>query len=175
MTTLHQLRFPVGEFIATPNPGPALIASWIEIIAHFPKVVRQEVEHLDDQALATPYRPNGWTIRQVVHHCADSHLNAFTRFKLALTEDGPNIKPYDEAAWAELPDTTQADIGFSLSLLDGLHARWAILLNHLNEEDFKKQFFHPEHGTAFSLLLTIDNYQWHCRHHLEHIRQAKRS
>lgn len=172
MKTIEQLRFPVGEFTPTPNPSKALIESWIQIIADFPNNVRQEVTGLNDEQLATPYRPGGWTVRQVVHHCADSHLNAFTRFKLALTEDGPNIKPYNEAAWAELVDTKQTDISFSISILDGLHARWAILLRHLSDEDLKRQFFHPEHGTAFSLLLTIDNYQWHCRHHLAHIRQA---
>ena len=173
MSTTDQLRFPVGEFMETQHPNQATLSSWIDIIADFPNKLQNVVEGLTEQQLNQSYRPGGWTIKQVIHHCADSHLNAYIRFKLALTEDGPNIKPYDEAAWAELPDTLNAPIGLSLQLLAALHARWAILLTHLAEEGLQKKFYHPEHGTAFTLLLAMDNYQWHCRHHLAHIELAK--
>ncbi|MEM1216902.1 MAG: DinB family protein, partial [Bacteroidota bacterium] len=107
------------------------------------------------------------------HHCADSHMNAYLRFKLALTEDQPTIKPYDEAAWATLPDS-RGPIGPSLSILDGLHARWVELLTALNSTERARVFLHPEHDSAFTLTLGIDNYQWHCRHHLAHVYQALR-
>lgn len=168
------LRYPVGGFLATANPNTTLKAEWIKIISDFPAQLRAATSGLTEEQLNWPYRPGGWSIRQVVHHCADSHANAFIRFKLALTEEGPNIKPYDEAAWAKLVDTVHTPINSSLAILDGLHARWTVLLDHLSETDYERCFFHPEHGTAFSLTLGLDTYQWHCRHHLAHVEQAKR-
>jgi hypothetical protein len=174
MPSNKDLRYPVGKFQATENPDTDTINSWIRLIADFPAQVRAEVSQLDEKQLNWQYRPEGWSIRQVLHHCADSHINAMCRFKFALTEDGPTIKPYNETAWAELPDVVHTPIAASLSLLEGLHARWATLLLHLSAADYERYFIHPEHGKVFSIVLGIDHYQWHCRHHLGHIRQAKR-
>jgi hypothetical protein len=173
MSSNTDLRYPVGKFQATENPDTATIKGWIRLIADFPSQVRAEVSRLDETQLNWRYRPEGWSIRQVVHHCADSHINAVCRFKFALTENGPTIKPYHEAAWAELPDVVHTPITASLTLLDGLHMRWATLLSHLIEADYQRFFIHPEHGKVFSMTLAMDHYQWHCRHHLGHIRQAK--
>jgi len=122
--------------------------------------------------LDTPYRPGGWTVRQVVHHVPDSHLNAYVRFKLALTEDSPTIKPYDEAAWAKLADTAETPVEVSLQLLESLHARWVRLLESMTEADFARQFHHPESGTM-SLDTYLSGYAWHCRHHVAHITQLR--
>ena len=174
MSTSSDLRYPVGKFQATPAPSPAQRAEWFLILADFPFQMRAAVADLSEAQLNWPYRPEGWTIRQVVHHCADSHLNAFTRFKLALTEDSPRIKPYDEAAWAELPDTAHTPVAASLSLLEGLHARWFVLLANMSADAFERRYLHPDHSKPFSLSLALDLYQWHARHHLAHVAQAKR-
>jgi len=173
MSSSTDLRYPVGKFHATENPDTNTINSWIRLIADFPAQVRAEVSQLDETQLNWQYRPGGWSIRQVVHHCADSHINAICRVKFALTEDGPTIKPYNETAWAELPDVAHTPIDASLVLLDGLHARWSTLLTHLSEVDFQRFFVHPAHDEKYSMVLGTDHYQWHCRHHLGHIRQAK--
>lgn len=172
MSTIS-LAYPVGIFEATSEPDPSTIEGWKQTIANFPAQMRQAVESLAEEELSYRYRPGGWTIRQVVHHCADSHLNAYTRFKLALTEDNPGIKPYNETAWAELPDY-EMPLAASLQILDGLHQRWEAMLRQMQPADFDRTFFHPEHGTVFSLTLALDNYDWHCRHHLAHVHQARK-
>ncbi len=172
MKSQHELSYPVGVFVATPNPSKSILNGWRQIIADFPTQLRAETSDLKPQELAYRYRPDGWTIQQVIHHCADSHMNAFVRFKLALTEDQPTIKPYREAAWAELADY-QLLIEHSLAILKSLHIRWVALLDGMSEEQYLRSYFHPDHGTPFSLLLGMDNYQWHCRHHLAHVKQAK--
>jgi hypothetical protein len=140
----------------------------IEEIAATPQLMRKAIEGLTERQLNTPYREGGWTVRQVVHHVADSHMNSYIRFKLALTEHEPTVKPYDEAKWAELIDAKDAPIELSLQLLEGLHRRWVILLQSLSDEDVKKQFTHPELG-----LVSIDKYialyAWHGKHHVAHI------
>ncbi len=166
------LSYPVGKFVSTDAPDAAHFQLWIRTIADFPAQLRQAVNELDDAALRWRYRPGGWTIRQVVHHCADSHMNAYTRFKLALTEEHPGIKPYNESAWAELADS-QLPLEPSLILLEGLHQRWTALLEKMTPADFEATFFHPEHGTVFSFSLALETYDWHCRHHLAHVLQAK--
>ena len=133
-----------------------------------PSRLREIVKDLRDGQLDTAYRPGGWTARQVVHHLADSHTNSYCRFRLALTEDLPVIKAYDEARWAELSDAKQAPIELSLTLLDALHGRWVLLLESLTEEDFRRAFRHPEHG-EMRLDWTLGLYAWHCRHHVAHI------
>jgi hypothetical protein len=168
---LQRLRFPIGEHQAPEQIGAPQLAAAIDDIADFPRLLRQAVEHLSDADLDTRYRPGGWTLRQVVHHCADSHSNSYTRFKLALTEDRPTIKPYDEALWAELPDSLMP-IAPSLNLLEGLHARWAVLLRALAPLDFRRPFLHPEHGRDMHLDEVTLFYAWHCRHHLAHILNA---
>ncbi len=167
------LRYPIGKYQKPTEFNQQLIQSWIRDIRDFPGLLKTEVSDLTDKQLSWRYRPDGWTIRQVVHHCADSHINSIMRFKLSLTEDKPTIRPYFEDRWAELPDTTNAPIEWSLQLLEGLHQKWVYLLESLNEDDLKKVFVHPEHGREISLRENIALYAWHGNHHLAHVRQAK--
>jgi len=169
---LEKLRFPVGHFEKPALFTKEIISEFIATIAAFPEKIKAEVSLLNEEQLNTPYRNEGWTIRQVVHHCADSHMNSIIRFKLALTEDSPIIKPYFENLWANLADSKMA-IEPSLLLLEGLHQRWTILLNSLTEEELTKTFIHPEHGMKFQLKEIIGLYAWHCNHHLAHITELK--
>jgi hypothetical protein len=158
-------RYPTGQFDPDDaTPLPALI----DRIATFPTDLRRAVGRLTMKQLDTPYRDGGWTARQVVHHLADSHLNAVTRFRLALTEERPTIKPYDEKRWAELADARKGPIDMSVGLVEGLHARWAALLRAMTPADFQRTFVHPERG-EMTLESTLRLYAWHCRHHLAHI------
>jgi hypothetical protein len=138
-------------------------------IAAAPAALRAAVAGLSDAQLDTPYRPGGWTVRQVVHHVPDSHLNAYVRIRLALTEDTPTIKPYEEARWAELPDARTLPIEVSLALLEGLHARWVGLLGGLGPADGARQFHHPEHGRLITVDELIAMYAWHGEHHVAHV------
>lgn len=171
--TLETLRFPIGPFEKPTVITAALLQSYIAAIANFPCYLRSEVESLTPAQLDTPYREGGWTIRQVVNHCADSHMNSLTRFKLALTENKPTIKPYDEARWAELADSKQMPIEPALKTLEGLHERWVVLLNSLTKAELERTFIHPEHGKVFRLDETIALYAWHGKHHLAHITTLK--
>lgn len=146
--------------------------SAVDAIAATPSALRAAVKGLTDAQLDTPYRPEGWTVRQLVHHVADSHMNAYTRFRLALTEDNPTIKPYDEAAWAELPDARSLPIGVSLDLLDRIHERLVHLLRATKDADFQRTLQHPENGpmTMDSLLAV---YAWHGRHHTAHVTRLR--
>ncbi|WP_240768519.1 YfiT family bacillithiol transferase [Olivibacter sp. XZL3] len=168
------LRYPIGQFEKPNLIGKQELSSWMETIALFPKEIAQEVTTLTDEQLDTPYRDGGWTVRQVVHHCADSHMNAFIRFKLALTETDPIIKPYHEALWAELPDS-KIHLEPSLNLLKGLHERWSKLLESLDDEDLKRTYVHPEQGRPIPLDEVIGMYAWHCNHHLAHIIVLKKN
>lgn len=170
---LEKLRFPIGHFVKPEEYTEEIISSFITTIASFPEKLKVEVAHLNEEQLNTPYRDGGWTIRQVVHHCADSHMNSLIRFKLALTEETPIIKPYFENLWANLADS-QMPIEPSLLLLEGLHQRWSILLESLAKEELEKSFIHPEHHIAFQLKETIGLYAWHCDHHLAHITELKK-
>lgn len=169
---MQHLKFPIGEFTKPQVITSDHIIQWKKDIIAFPGSLKKLVSDLGVDQLLWQYRPGGWTIRQVVHHCADSHMNSFIRFKLALTETSPVIKPYWENLWAEMPDTVSADINGSLSLLEGLHYRWGILLDNLKEEDFTREFVHPEHGKRFSVAENIGIYAWHSNHHLAHVKQA---
>lgn len=170
---MQDLKYPIGQFTKPDIWDEHLLASGVAIIEAFPEKLRATVAHLTDEQLNTPYRPEGWTIRQVVHHCADSHMNSLIRFKLALTEETPMIKPYHEDRWAELADTKIMDITPSLNLLDGLHRRWTTLLRSLTQSELNRAFVHPEHGTHITLAEAIANYAWHCEHHLAHITTLK--
>ena len=174
MTTedLDKLKYPIGEFKKTENISEAQIVKWIEIIEDLPKSLTKLTEGLSVDQLNLPYRPEGWNIKQVVHHLADSHINSFIRFKWTLTEDLPTIKPYFEDRWAKLIDGNDNDLSSSLSLLTGLHIKWSMLLKSLSNEELKREFIHPEHGKRFSLEETIGLYAWHSKHHLKHIEQA---
>ena len=167
MTTVD-LSYPIGNFKRKRISPSERRQALIDGIARLPWNMRAAVNGLSDQQLDTPYRPGGWTVRQVIHHVPDSHLNAYVRFKLALTESEPTIKPYDEKQWAELADVKLTPIEVSLSLLESLHARWTLLLRALPPAAFSRTFRHPEMG-----LLTLDTqlglYEWHGRHHVAHI------
>jgi uncharacterized damage-inducible protein DinB len=162
------LRYPVGRFKRPDKITAALRQEWLSDIEALPDKLTEAVAGLDEQQLGTPYRPGGWTVRQVVHHFADSHMNSYVRFRLALTEDKPVIKPYDEQRWAELPDAKAAPVGVSLALLTALHQRWALLLRTLDDQAFARTFSHPENG-EMRLDTTLALYAWHCHHHLAHI------
>ncbi len=167
--TSAELSFPIGRFEKPKEITPDILRSYISDISTFPERIRKAVEHLSEEQLDTPYRPDGWTIRQVVNHCADSHMNSLTRLKLALTEDNPTIKPYYEDRWAALPDSKDMPIEPALKMLEGIHERWTVLLNSMTKVQLERTFIHPEHGKAFRLDENIGSYAWHCNHHLAHI------
>ncbi len=172
MQDLEHLKYPIGKF-SWPNViSKPELKEWISEIEAFPSLISKEVDGLSPTALDWKYRPDGWTIRQVIHHCADSHFNSFVRFKLALTEDNPTIKPYEEALWAGLPDSL-GPIESSLVILNGLHKRWTVLLRSLDDQSLAATYFHPEQKASRRLDGTIGLYAWHCNHHLAHVRQAK--
>ena len=170
---LETLRYPVGKFSAPKEFSTALSREWIGAIEDLPKKLNQAVTNLDDTQLDTPYRDGGWTVRQVVHHLADSHMNSYIRFKLAMTEDLPTIKPYFEERWAELEDAKHAPVEISLSLLEALHKRWVAFLKTLTEDDLKRKFHHPESNRDFELRAILALYAWHSNHHLAHIATLK--
>jgi uncharacterized damage-inducible protein DinB len=166
---MTDLRYPIGRFTLPTEITEPQRAGWIDDVACAPSALRAAVTGLSPAQLDTPYRPGGWTVRQVVHHVPDSHLNAYTRFKLALTEAEPTIKPYDEARWAELRDTAVVPTDISLTMLEALHARWVGLLRSMSPAEFGRTFRHPEHGRIFTLDETLAIYAWHGRHHVAHI------
>ena len=167
VTSEQDLRYPIGPADKRTPLAAGERAQRIDAIAATPAQLRLAVAGLSDDQLDTPYRPGGWTVRQTVHHVADSHMNAFVRFRLGLTEDNPTIKPYDEKAWSELPDM-QLPIEVSLRLLDGLHERWAHLLRAQPSTAFQRQIFHPENG-PMTLDALLSMYAWHGMHHTAHI------
>jgi uncharacterized damage-inducible protein DinB len=162
------LRYPIGRFELTGQPGDDQVQRAIAEIAEAPAKLRAAVEGLFPDQLDTPYRREGWTVRQVVHHVPDSHLNSYCRFKLALTEDEPTIKGYHEDRWAELEDGRTAPIEVSLAMLESLHKRWVLLLKSLSPSDFERTFRHPELGVV-SLAKNVCLYGWHGRHHAAQI------
>jgi hypothetical protein len=163
------LRYPIGPFAPAATVTPAQVQAWIDDIAALPADLRRTVMPLTDAQLDTPYRPGGWTVRQVVHHLPDSHMNSLIRFKWALTEDKPLIKAYDENGWAALPDC-RSPTAHSLDLLAALHARWVDLLHSLSWAQLQREFVHPESG-AVRLAVSVGDYAWHGRHHLAHIQR----
>jgi hypothetical protein len=172
MTDIDKLRYPVGPIDRPKTPlDPATRAAHLQTIEQLPSRMRALVSGLTDQQLDTPYRPGGWTIRQVVHHVPDSHLNAYVRMKLAVTEETPAIKTYEESRWAELPEAKAGPVGMSLDLLDALHRRWIAFLRALPEDAYRKTYIHPDLGRV-PIDEAIAMYAWHCRHHAAHIEQA---
>jgi 3',5'-cyclic AMP phosphodiesterase CpdA len=171
---MDDLRYPVGPFVYDKDTTPARRAEWIRQIAGAPALLRSAVSGLSDRQIETPYRPGGWTVRQVVHHVPDSHLNAYCRYKLALTEDNPTIKPYDEAAWANVADTAGTPLEVSLTLLEALHQRWVVLLEAMTPADFARPLLHPDRG-AISLDWMLQLYAWHGRHHAGHVMLVRTS
>lgn len=169
---MDDLRYPVGRYRRPESLTPELRRAALDAIAAAPGHLRTAVRGLDDAQLDTPYRPDGWTVRQVVHHVPDSHANAFFRFKLALTEDTPTIKPYDEAAWAKLEDSRSTPIETSLTMLDAVHDRWLRVLRAMSPSDFARRLNHPENG-MMSLDQVLALYEWHGRHHVAHINNLR--
>jgi len=169
---LEPLRFPNGRFTAPEKYTEEVLAKAAKTIKDFPQEIRALVKDIKEEALIWKYRPGGWNIRQVVHHCADSHMNAFIRFKLALTEDNPTIKPYKQGFWAELGDSKDYPLEPSLLIMDGLHPRFSALLESMKEEDYKKTFHHPDWDKSLPLEMNACLYAWHCKHHLGHIKNA---
>lgn len=162
------LRYPIGREEAQQQLTPEQRAPLIEIVAQMPGHLRTAIAGLNAAQLDTRYRPEGWTVRQVVHHFADSHMNAFVRFKLALTENEPTIKTYDEALWAETADGKSASTEPSIALIENLHTRWVLLMRSLAPSDWARQLKHPERGIV-TLDAMLCMYSWHSRHHVAHI------
>ncbi len=170
---LEAQRYPIGRFDPKRPLTPEMRPAAFDSIAATPARLRAAIADLGDDQLDTPYREGGWTVRQLVHHVPDSHLNAYVRFKLALTEDAPRIKTYDEAAWAMLADSRDTPVNVSLQLLDALHARWDRLLRSMDDQDFGRQFEHPDWG-RLDLGFLVALYEWHGRHHAAHITSLRR-
>ena len=168
-TQLDQLRYPIGKFSFNANADANEIKKWIDEIEQLTAQLRKAVKGLSDSQLDTPYRDGGWTVRQVVHHLADSHLNAYCRIKLALTEDHPVIKPYEEKLWAEMDDAKKLPVEVSLSLLEALHTRWVYGLKKIADADLNKSVFHPESKREMSVKFLMNLYSWHGKHHTAHI------
>lgn len=171
---IEKLKYPIGKPKIQKKNGDLDIKKWIKIIKNFPLHITKEIEYFSQNDLQCKYRPNGWTIQQIVCHCLDSHINSFIRFKLALTEDNPIIKPYAENKWAELPDTLDFNINEVLILLTGIHKRWVFLLEQLDEIQLNRTFIHPDGNETISLKENLAIYAWHCEHHLQHIVNAKK-
>lgn len=163
------LRYPIGPYSPLATIGRAEYDAWIADLEALPRNLRQAVAGMSDHQLDTPYRPGGWTARQVVHHIADGHMSAYTRFRLALTEETPTIKPFEETAWAELLDAKAGLIEPSLAIVDGLHRRWVMLLRSMSDGDFKRSYRHPHRGELVRLEETLGYFAWHSRHHVAHI------
>lgn len=167
------LRYPIGRFRRPSAVSDDDLRSWIDAVACLPSEVRRASEGLDPRQLDTPYRDGGWSTRQIVHHLADSHMNSLIRFRLALTEDAPTIRPYDQDAWAGLADGRSAEIEPSLAILSGVHARWAVLLKSFGSADWARAFVHPQAGRTIRLDVNLALYAWHGRHHVAQIERLR--
>lgn len=170
---LEPLKFPIGRQAKYDQMSPEQRAQCIDDLAQLPERLVAAVENLTDIQLDTPYRPEGWTVRQVVHHLADSHMNGFIRAKLMLTEDFPTVKPYKEALWAELVDSKNLPIASSLQIISAVHYRWVVLLNALTEADLSLKYYHPQYEKEVTMLEYLGLYSWHSNHHLAHITRLK--
>lgn len=167
----QQLRFPIGRAqLPTAPLTAAERAPYIQQLADLPAQLTDAARRAGGERLQRPYRPGGWTGRQVIHHLADTHLNLYSRFRLALTEDNPTVRPFDEAAWAELPDVAATPITVSLALLESLHSRWVVLLQTLTEAQWQRTFYHPRYLTTLTLDQALVQYAWHGQHHLGHLK-----
>lgn len=166
---IENLMYPIGRFVPSADYGADGLASWIGGIRSLPLLLDYCIENLDEAQLNVPYRPGGWNTIQVIHHIADSHMNAYIRLKLALTEDTPSISPYNEKLWAELPDVTQVPLNVSITLLHALHRRWTSLLDNMKEQDWKREYYHPGNKEYLPLWQMTNQYNWHGVHHAEQI------
>jgi hypothetical protein len=166
---MEKIKYPIGKY----NPPKPItehhIEQWIHELENYPARLREKVSGLDEDQLDTPYREDGWTVLQLVHHIVDSHLNAYIRTKLTLTEDTPTIKPYFQDRWAELPDSFDTPVETSIRMLESLHKRWTILLKSLSNDHFDRSLYHPEDEMEMTLGYLIGMYAWHGSHHLAHV------
>lgn len=168
---MEHLKYPIGRFsLSIADMNEAVMESCIKRIETFPDRLHKLAELLSTAMLETQYRPDGWTVRQVIHHCADSHLNAYLRFKLALTEVNPLICAYKESEWAKMSDASELAIEASLLIIEGIHNRWAHMLNHMDSDHWNRGYFHPEKNRIVMLKEALALYAWHCDHHLGHIK-----
>lgn len=172
---MNNKKFPIGKFEFPLIIDNETLVTWIEDISSLPELLRIELENLKEIDLNKTYRKDGWTIRQIVHHLADSHMNSFIRLKLSLTEYNPTIKPYFEEKWAGLIDSKVFSVDSSLKIIEGVHARWVYLLKSLTKDELDRTFFHPEHQKSTTIKENIGMYAWHGLHHLAHIKLAKKS
>ncbi|OHX67767.1 YfiT family bacillithiol transferase [Flammeovirga pacifica] len=170
MTINIKSQFPIGKCPTEFNITAHNIGKWISIISSFPEDIKRLIKNKSIDEINYKYRENGWKVKQVIHHCADSHMNSFIRFKLALTEENPTIRPYFEDRWGTLIDAHDNDLTSSIALLEGLHKKWVLLLNSLNDKELIRTFIHPENQQKITLAENIGIYAWHCEHHLAHIR-----
>ncbi|KXK56302.1 MAG: putative metal-dependent hydrolase YfiT [Chlorobi bacterium OLB5] len=173
-TELYALRYPIGEFNPKENYSSGELNGYISSIETFPEKIKEAVTGMNDSQLDTPYRPDGWSVRRVVHHVVDSHVNCYCRFKLALTEDNPTIRPYNEADWAELPEAKTGPVDPSLEFLDILHKKLIITIKNIKTEQYKRTLFHPESKLKMTIENLLHLYGWHCQHHLAHIINLKK-
>jgi len=165
---MNSLQYPIGKYVEQPFTSSQL-SEWLTDIQILPMQIEHSISDLDESQLDTPYREGGWTVKQLVHHVADSHMNAYIRFKLGLTEVKPTIKTYDEKEWAKMQDTKNLPINISITLLHALHLRWIEILRSMTEDDFKKEVYHPEHKTHLTLWYLLGMYAWHGKHHVAHV------
>jgi uncharacterized damage-inducible protein DinB len=173
MINLEFKRFPIGQFEEPQHITDTQLEECIKVIKNFPAKLKSLIENFSDEQFDTPYREKGWTVRQLVNHLADSHANSFIRFKLALTEENPVIKPYQEAQWAELQDSASISIKPAMRMLKGIHQRWYCLLKSLTNKQFERTFHHPEQNRNYDLRICLALYVWHCNHHFAHIENLK--
>lgn len=172
--TTTELRFPIGEFDPDAPIAAADRAKRIREIAAAPAALRAAIAGLSESQLETPYRPGGWTVKQVVHHVPESHFQAYCRMKLALTEEQPTVKPYEESLWARLPDVPKIPLELSLTLVDAVHARWDILLHAMTDADFGRTYYHPGYKRVYTMDQVVAMYAWHGKHHIAHITSLRR-
>jgi len=165
---MDNLSYPIGKYEPQPFSEKQL-KEWINDIRYLPQHIENALLNLDAAQIDTPYRPDGWTVKQLVHHVADSHMNAYIRFKLGLTEDTPTIKPYEQDEWVKLKDTENLPVNLSITLLHALHARWVEVLNNVAANDWNRKVVHPEHNREMSLWFLLGMYAWHSKHHTAHI------
>ena len=165
---MEDLSYPIGRFVSQPYSDKELKERLMAIM-FLPKELENAIQNLDEYQIETPYRPDGWTVKQLINHIADSHMNAFIRFKLGLTEENPTIKPYNQDAWVNLNDTKIVPINVSITLVHALHARWAALLNGISSADLERTVFHPEQKKEITLWHMLGLYAWHGKHHVKHI------
>ena len=170
---LEHLQYPIGRYVKPELVTPALIDEWIKILEILPLWMDACIENLDSDQLQTPYRAGGWTVQQLVHHVADSHMNAYIRLKLALTEDNPTVKPYDEKAWADMADTHLVPVNISTTMLHALHRRMVAVLKNMKADEWDRTYYHPEHKRNFPVWEIVALYAWHSRHHIEHIKRLR--